>query len=125
MLFSIKKIPPKITTNEVTFIKQVPVHPRDRLKKKTKKLKPVHPRDKMKRKVLQIAAENAEILLKGKFDFLPKKKLNKTILFDTSRIDEEKAMDKILEALPADNNEVCVLHEPRTNAFTLKREDGK
>ena len=29
-------------------------------------------------------------------------------------------MDKILEALPADNDELYVLHEPGTNALTLK-----
>ena len=34
-------------------------------------------------------------------------------------------MDKILEALPADNDGLYILHEPDTNAFTIKREDGK
>ena len=79
----------------------------------------------MKRNVSQIAVENEKTLLKGKFNFSPKKILNKTILFDTSPIDEEKVMDKILEDFPADSNELYVLHEPRTNAFTLKHEDGK
>ena len=51
--------------------------------------------------------------------------MNKTILFDTSRINEEKIVDKILEALPANNDELYVLHEPGTNELTLKREDGK
>ena len=31
---------------------------------------------------------------------------------DTFRISEEKVMDKILEALPPDNYELYVLHEP-------------
>ena len=73
----------------------------------------------------QIAVENEKTLLKGKFNFSPKKILNKTILFDTSPIDEEKVMDKILEDFPADSNELYVLHEPGTTAFTLKHEDGK
>ena len=49
----------------------------------------------MKRKAVQIAAKIAETFLKGKFNFSPKKILNKTIPFDTSRIDEEKVMDKV------------------------------
>ena len=49
----------------------------------------------MKRQALQIAAENAETLLNGKFSFSPQKILNKNILFDTSRINEEKVLDKI------------------------------
>ena len=106
-------------------MKQVPLHPRDRLKKKTKKLKPIHSHYKMKRQAFQIAAENAKTLLKGNCDISPQKILNKTTLFDTSCINEEKIMDKILEALPADNDEVYVLHEPGTNTFTLKREDRK
>ena len=66
------------------------MHPRDRLKKKTKNLKPIHPRDKMKRHTLQIAAENAKTLLKDEFKFSPQKILNKTILSDTSCISEDK-----------------------------------
>ena len=105
--------------DDVVFVKQVPLHQRDRLKKKTGKLKPIYPRNKMKRQALQTAAENAETLLKSKFIFHFRKILSKTILFDTSRTNEEKVMDKILEALSADNDELYVLHEPGTNAFTL------
>ena len=54
--------------DDVVFMKQVPLHPRDRLKKNTKKLKPMHTRDKSKRQALQIAAENADTLLKGKLN---------------------------------------------------------
>ena len=106
--------------DDVVFVKQVPLHQRDRLKKKTGKLKPIYPRNKMKRQALQIAAENAETLLKSKFIFYFRKILSKTILSDTSRTNEEKVMDKILEALSADNDELYVLHGPGTNAFTLK-----
>ena len=34
-------------------------------------------------------------------------------------------MDRILEALPANNDGLYILHEPGTNTFTLKRENGK
>ena len=47
------------------------------------------------------------------------------MLFDTCRTNEEQVMDKTLEALAGDNDKLYVLHEPGTNAFTLKREDGK
>ena len=95
----------KLTKDDaVVFVKQVPLHPRDRLKKKTRKLKPVHPRNKIKSQVLQIAPENAETLLKGKFNFSPQNILNKTILFDTSCINEERVMDKIIKVSPADND---------------------
>ena len=74
----------------------------------------------MKKQALQIAAENTETLLKRKFIFHFRKILSKTIFFDTSRTNEEKIMDKIIEALSADNDELYVLHEPGTNAFTPK-----
>ena len=109
--------------DDVVFIKQVHLHPR--LKKKTIKLKLINPGNKMKMEALQIAAENAETLLKGKFNFSPQKILNKTMLFDTSRINEEKVMDKFLEALPVNKDELYILHKLGTNAFTLKREDRK
>ena len=38
-----------------------------------------------------------------KFNFSPEKILNKTILFDVSKINEERIIDKIIENLPADN----------------------
>ena len=82
-------------------MKQVPSHPRDKLKKKTKKLPLIHPRDRFKRKMLQVAVENE------KFNFALKKILNKNLVFDTSRIDEGKMIDKIIESLPTDNDERC------------------
>ena len=82
------------------------MHPRDRLKKKTRKLKVIDPRNKMKRQALEIAAENEETLFKSKFNLSPQKILNKIILLDTFCISEEKVMDKILEALPPDNYEL-------------------
>ena len=109
----------------MVFVKQVPLYMTDRLKKKTRKLKPIHPRYKMKRQALHIAADNAKTLLKCKCNFSPQKILNKTILFYTSDINEEKVKDKMLEALPIDNDELYILQEPGTNAFTQKQEDGK
>lgn len=42
-----------------------------------------------------------------------------------SRTNKENIIDKIIDSLPADNNELYIEHQPGANAFTLKREDGK
>ena len=49
----------------------------------------------MKNKDLQISRENLSGLMERTFSFLPEKMLNKTILFDVFRVDEEKIMDKL------------------------------
>ena len=59
-------------------MKQVPLHPREWLKKITKKF--VYPRDKMKNKEAQIPRDNVSALMNEKFIFNPKKILNKTLL---------------------------------------------
>lgn len=41
----------------------------------------------------------------GKFNFKPKKLLNKALIFDNSRIDKEKIIDKIIKSLSAFNDE--------------------
>ena len=63
--------------------------------------------------------------MEGKFNFSPEKILNKTILFPASKINEERIIDKIIENLPAYNNELYIAPEPGSNSFSLKREDGK
>ena len=64
--------------------------------------------------------------MRGEFNFSPKKILNKTLIFDTTKIDEEIIMDKIIEALnDKTNDEFYIEHPPGSNYFTLKREDGR
>ena len=74
--------------DDVVFIKQVPVHPKDRLKKKTKTLKYLGHR--LKTEELQVARDNVSALMEGKFNFSPEQFLNKMILFDISKVNEEK-----------------------------------
>ena len=50
--------------------------------------------------------------------------LNKTVLFDTSKIYEEKIIERILENIPGDNDDIYLIHEPGTDTFSLRREDG-
>ena len=54
----------------------------------------------MKNKELQIAQDNVSALMEGKFSFRPENILNKTILFDASRVHEETIINKIIENLP-------------------------
>ena len=62
----------------------------------------------------------------GEFDFSIKYILNKTLLFDTSKRNEEVIMDKIIESLMNRLNENYYIDHPDdTNSFTLKQEDGR
>ena len=63
--------------------------------------------------------------MEGKFSFSLEKILNKTILSDVSKVNEEQIMDKIKKKLPTDNDEFYIAHEPGTNSFSLRREDRK
>ena len=63
--------------------------------------------------------------MNGKFNFDPQKILNKTMLFHTTKIDEEIIMDRIIEVLPPTNDECYIEHPVASNSFTLKREDGR
>ena len=99
------------------------MHPRDRQKRKSKKL--THPKNRMKNKELHTARDNVSAITVGKFDFPPEKLLNKAILFDVSRVDEEKIMDKLIENLPSTNDDFYIIHEPGTNLFSLRHEDAK
>ena len=47
------------------------------------------------------------------------------MLFDTSKIDEELIMDKIIHGLPPDDDYFYIEHPKGSNSFTLKREDGR
>ena len=79
----------------------------------------------MKNRKQQTTRENVSALVNGKFSFDPKKILNKTLLFDTTKIDEEIIMDMIIRALTADNDDFYIEHPVGSNSFTLKREDGR
>ena len=62
----------------------------------------------------------------GEFDFSVKNILNKTLLFDTSKRNEEVMMDKIIVSLmDLLNKKYYIDHPDGTNSFTLKREDGR
>ena len=129
--------------NKVEFIKQVPVHPKIRLKKISKKTEAAslildlrnrlpndkllkQPRNKFAAKEAQIAGNNVSRLMRGEFDFSLKNVLNKTLVFDTSKINEEVITDKIIELINDPlNDEYYIDHPSGINSFTLKREDER
>ena len=84
-----------------------------------------HPRDRLKEKESQIARDNVTVLLEEKFNFSPEKIVNKTILFDVSKINEERIIGKIIENLSVDYDEPYIAHETGSDSFSLKCEDGK
>ena len=53
----------------------------------------------MKNKDDQIARDNLSKLMRGEFDFDPKKILNKTLIFDNKKVDQKIIMDMIIEVL--------------------------
>ena len=79
----------------------------------------------MKNKEAQIARDIVCAMMNKKFIFDPKKILNKTLLFGTSKIDEEPIMNKIIQVLPLDNDDFYIEHPEGLNSFTLKREDRR
>ena len=94
------------------------------MKRKTEKgLKNL--RDWLKEKESQIARDNVTTFMEEKFNFSLEKILNKTILFDVFKNNEKGIIDKIIENLPANNGELYIAHEPSSNSFSLKRENGK
>ena len=72
----------------------------------------------------QIARDNVSKLMRGEFNFC--KNINKTLLFDTSKINEEVIMDKIFKSLNDPlNDEYYIEHPDGKNAFTLKPKSGR
>ena len=53
--------------------------------------------------------------MQGKFVSNPERFLNKAVLFDTSKVDKEKIIERILENIPGDNDDIYLY---------LRREDG-
>ena len=136
----------KSKNDHVTFIKQVPLHPRERMKRLEKINEKVHfvkevavpnlkyslklknNNDKMKNinRNTKALNENTRNLMIGEFNFDPKEILNKTLIFDTSVLDEEVIIDRIIDAInDTFNDKYWIEHKPGTNYFTLRLEDGK
>ena len=72
------------------------------------------------------ANENTKNLMIGECNFDPKEILNKTLIFETSMVDEEVITDEIIDAINDPfNDKYWIDHKPGTNYFTLRLEDRK
>ena len=132
--------------SDVTFIKQVPLHPRERLKslamvddklhfvregvkpKHTSKTKKRIEKMRLTNDQIEAAINNSSMLMDGEFNFSPQKILNKKLIFDISMVDKETIIDKIIEGLDdpyLENDKYWIEHEPGSNYFTLRLEDGR
>ena len=94
----------------IKFIKQVPSHRGKKLQRIDRKLK--HPRTRLKNIEDQVARDNVSKLMRGEFDCNPKKILNKTLMFDTNKIDEEIIMDMMIDALNDKTNDEFYIEHP-------------
>ena len=64
--------------------------------------------------------------MRGEFDFHPEKLLNKTLTFNTNKIDEEIIMNMMIDALNDKTNDEFYTEQPLgSNYFTLKQEDER
>ena len=62
----------------------------------------------------------------GEFNFIPKNILNKTMIFDTSKIEQEIIMNRIIDAInDKTNDKFYIEHQTGSNYFTLRRENGR
>ena len=76
----------------------------------------------------EAAINNSSMLMDDEFNFSPQKILNKKLIFDISMVDEETIIDKIIEGLNdpyLENDKYWIEHEPGSNYFTVRLEDGK
>ena len=77
---------------------------------------------------IEAAINNSSMLMDGEFNFSHQKILNKKLIFDISMVNEETIIDKIIEGLDdpyLENDNYWIKHEPGSNYFTLRLEDGR
>ena len=75
---------------------------------------------------IRASNENTENLMLGEFNFDPKEILHKKLIFDTTIIDEEMIIHRIIDAINDPfNDKYWIEHKPGTNYFTLRLENGR
>ena len=75
---------------------------------------------------IEIGADNTNKFMLAEFNFSSKNILNKKLIFDTSKIDQEIIMDRITDAINDKNNdEFYIKHQPGSNYSALRKENGR
>ena len=103
------------------FIASVKLKQLTKTKKKIEKMK-------LRNDRIEASLNNSSLLMDGEFNFSPEKVLNKRLIFDVSMVDEETIMDKTIEGLDnpyLKNDKYWIEHEPGSNYFMLRLEDGR
>ena len=83
---------------------------------------------KLRNDQIEASINNSSLLMAGEFNFSLEKILNKRLVFDISMVDEEIIMEKIIEGLDdpyLKNDKYWIEHEPGSNYFMLRLEDGR
>ena len=127
----------KSKDDNVTFIQQVPLHPTERLKRLEKINNKVNfvnevantkakATFKVKKNTDKMKKTNTKKLMIGEFNFDAKEMLNKTLIFNTSMVDEEVIIDRIMDTInDRFNDKYWIGHKPGMNYFMLKLENGR
>ena len=77
---------------------------------------------------IEAAINNSSMFRDGEFNFSPQKILNKMLILNDSMVDEETIIDKIIEGLDnpyLEKDKYWIEHEPGSNYFMLRLEDGR
>ena len=75
---------------------------------------------------IKTAVDNRNKLMLGEFNFVPKNILNKTMISDTSKIEQEIKMERIIDAInDKTNDKFYIEHQVGSNYFTLRMENGR
>ena len=72
--------------------------------------------------------KNTQNLILGEFNFDPKQLLNKRLIFDTSIIEKDIIIDRIINAIAISkpyDNKYWIEHKPETKCFTLRLENER
>ena len=75
---------------------------------------------------IKTAVDNRNKLMLGEFNFVPKNILNKTMISDTSKIEQEIKMERIIDVInDKTNDKFYTEHQVGFNYFTLRMENGR
>ena len=112
---------------EMKFVKKIPQQARERRKGKLDKkhfYSKIFKRNELKINDQQkkLSIENSKTFKKNLYKFDLKTMLNKPQFFYLSQTTEDQIFDKIIEGLPADNDEYYIQHCPGLTIFTVKIE---
>ena len=110
--------------NKVHFLREVASVKPKQLTKTKKKIE----RKKLTNDQIKASINNSSLLMDAEFNLSPKKILDKRLIFDISMVDKEIIMDKIIEDLNDSylkSDKYWTEHEPGSNYFTLRLEDGR